>query len=85
MGSVVLAQYSGQSTAEIFRKRLESLGVKVFLHYPIEGYPSNIPHIISEEGFGKNQYVETSRPPCGGYGSGPRKRKNGYLPFPALP
>ena len=62
VGSVVLAQYSGQSTAEIFRKRLESLGVKVFLHYPIEGYPSNIPHIISEEGFGKNQYVETSRP-----------------------
>ena len=62
MGSVVIAQYSGQSTADTFHKRLESLGVKVFLHYPIEGYPSNIPHIVSDEGFGKNEYVETTRP-----------------------
>lgn len=62
VGSVVIAQYSGQSTAEAFRKRLESLGVKVFLHYPIEGYPSNIPFIVSDEGFGRNEYVETSRP-----------------------
>ena len=62
VGSVVISQYSGQSTAESFKRRLETLGVKVFLHYPIEGYPSNIPHIISDEGFGKNQYVETSRP-----------------------
>ena len=62
VGSVVIAQYSGQSTADTFHKRLESLGVKVFLHYPIEGYPSNIPHIVSDEGFGKNQYVETTRP-----------------------
>ncbi len=62
VGSVVIAQYSGQSTADTFHKRLESLGVKVFLHYPIDGYPSNIPHIVSDEGFGKNQYVETTRP-----------------------
>lgn len=62
VGSVVIAQYSGQSTADTFHKRLESLGVKVFLHYPIEGYPSNIPHIVSDEGFGKNEYVETTRP-----------------------
>ena len=53
VGSVVIAQYSGQSTADTFHKRLESLGVKVFLHYPIEGYPSNIPHIVSDEGFGQ--------------------------------
>ena len=62
VGSVVIAQYSGQSTADTFHKRLESLGVKVFLHDPIEGYPSNIPHIVSDEGFGKNEYVETTRP-----------------------
>ena len=62
VGSGVIAQYSGQSTADTFHKRLESLGVKVFLHYPIEGYPSNIPHIVSDEGFGKNEYVETTRP-----------------------
>ena len=62
VGSVVIAQYSGQSTADTFHKRLESLGVKVFLHYPIEGYPSNIPNIVSDEGFGKNEYVETTRP-----------------------
>ena len=62
VGSVVIAQYSGQSTADTFHKRLESLGVKVFLHYPIEGYPTNIPHIVSDEGFGKNEYVETTRP-----------------------
>ena len=62
VGSVVIAQYSGQSTADTFHKRLESLGVKVFMHYPIEGYPSNIPHIVSDEGFGKNEYVETTRP-----------------------
>lgn len=62
VGSVVIAQYSGQATADTFHKRLESLGVKVFLHYPIEGYPSSIPHIVSDEGFGKNEYVETTRP-----------------------
>ena len=62
VGSVVIAQYSGQATADTFHKRLESLGVKVFLHYPIEGYPSNIPLIVSDEGFGRNEYVETTRP-----------------------
>lgn len=62
VGSVVISQYSGQATAENFRRRLEALGVRVFLHYPIEGYPSNIPLILSENGYGKNQYVETTRP-----------------------
>ena len=62
VGSVVIAHYSGQTTAEAFRKRLESLGVRVFIHYPIEGYPSNIPLIVSDDGFGRNEYVETSRP-----------------------
>lgn len=61
VGSVVLTQYAAQPAAEAFQKRLESLGVKVFRHYSIPGYPSNIPMIVSDEGFGKNDYVETSR------------------------
>ncbi len=61
VGSVVLTQYAAQPAAEAFQKRLESLGVKVFRHYSIPGYPSNIPLIVSDEGFGKNDYVETSR------------------------
>ena len=63
VGSVVLTQYNAQPAAEAFQKRLESLGVKVFRHYTIPGYPSNIPLIVSDEGFGKNEYVETSRSP----------------------
>ncbi len=61
VGSVVITQYSGQGGADIFKKRLENRGVKVFLHYPIEGYPSNVEYIVSDEGFGKNEYIETNR------------------------
>ncbi len=61
VGSVVLTQYAAQPAAEAFQKRLESLGVKVFRHYTIPGYPSNLPLIVSDEGFGRNEYVETSR------------------------
>ena len=62
VGSVVITQYSGQDSALLFRKRLENLGIRVYLHYHIPGYPSNIPLIVSEEGYGKNEYIETSRP-----------------------
>ncbi len=62
VGSVVITQYSGQSAADVFKKRLENIGIPVFLHYPIEGYPSNIELIVSDEGFGKNDFVKTSRP-----------------------
>ena len=62
VGSVVIAQYKGQPAALAFKNRLEKLGVRVFIHYPIEGYPYNIPHIVSEDGFGKNEYIETERP-----------------------
>ena len=62
VGSVVLCQFHGQPQAEKFMKRLEALGVRVYRHYPIEGYPVNIDLIVSEEGYGKNEYVETSRP-----------------------
>lgn len=62
VGSVVIAQYSGQAAADAFRKRLESLGVRTYLHYPIAGYPGNIQLIVSDDGYGKNEYIETSRP-----------------------
>ena len=61
VGSVVITRFTGQPSAIAFEKRLTSLGIKVYRHYPIEDYPSNIPHIISEDGFGKNDYIETSR------------------------
>ncbi len=62
VGSMVLTRWSEQRAAVMFKQRLESLGVKVFLHYSIEGYPYNVKHIVSDEGFGRNQYVETTRP-----------------------
>lgn len=62
VGSVVITQYSGQNSAKVFKKRLTKLGIKVYTHYAIEGYPSNIPLIVSDEGYGKNEYIKTSRP-----------------------
>ena len=62
VGSVVITQYSGQGAADAFRRRLENLGVKVYTHYPIEGYPHNIARIVSPEGYGKNAFIETSHP-----------------------
>lgn len=62
VGSVVLTKYAGQPLAVNFQKRLENLGLKVYHHYMISGYPTNIPHIVSEDGYGKNDYIETSMP-----------------------
>ena len=62
VGSVVVTQYAGQPAADAFQKRLEALGVPVYRHYPIAGYPHNIQTIVSDEGFGKNDYIQTSRP-----------------------
>ena len=62
VGSVVITQYSGQSAADAFRARLEKLGFPVYIHYSIAGYPANIPLIVSDEGYGKNDYIETKRP-----------------------
>ena len=61
VGSVVITQYAGQPNAEAFIKRLESLGVKSYRHYPIAGYPSDVAHVVSDEGLGRNEYIETSR------------------------
>ena len=62
VGSVVITQFSGQESSILFKKRLENLGIKVYQHYNIPGYPSNIPLILSDEGYGKNDYIETTRP-----------------------
>ena len=62
VGSVVLTRFAGQPAALAFEHRLNAEGVRTFRHYPIEGYPTDIEHIVSEEGFGRNEYVETTRP-----------------------
>ncbi|MDE7252334.1 MAG: DUF1846 domain-containing protein [Acetatifactor sp.] len=61
VGSVCLTRFAGQPSAIAYQKKLESLGMKVYRHYPIEGYPYNIPLIVSDEGYGKNDYIETTR------------------------
>ena len=62
VGSVVNTQYAGQPAADAFIKRLTALGVRSYRHYPIAGYPSDVAHIVSDDGLGKNDYIETSRP-----------------------
>ena len=62
VGSVVITHYNGQSSADAFRKRLERMGITTYYHYTIDGYPTNVALIDSDEGFGRNDYVETSRP-----------------------
>ncbi len=59
---VVITRWTGQAQAVNFQRRLEGLGIKVYRHYPIEGYPHNIPLIVSDQGYGKNDYIETTRP-----------------------
>ncbi|MGN1095724.1 MAG: DUF1846 domain-containing protein [Eubacteriales bacterium] len=61
VGSVVITHFSAQPAAENFQKRLETLGIKVYRHYPIPNYPSDIQYIVSDNGYGKNDYIETSR------------------------
>ena len=62
VGSVVITQFSGQESALLFKHRLEKLNIPVYIHYNIPGYPANIPLIVSDEGYGKNDYIETSHP-----------------------
>ena len=61
VGSVVITHYNGQRAADQFRHRLERMGIRSYIHYPIDGYPHNVELIASDDGFGKNDYVETSR------------------------
>ena len=62
VNSVVITHFSGQASAEAYRKRLEGMGIKVYYHHTIEGYPHNVALIDSDEGFGRNDYVETTKP-----------------------
>ncbi len=62
VGSVVLTRFAEQPSAIAFQKRLEARGIKVYKHYPIDGYPSEVEKIVSEEGLGKNEYIVTTRP-----------------------
>ncbi len=61
VSSVVLTRFENQANAIAYQKKLEGLGLKVYRHYPISGYPSNIPLILSDEGYGRNEFVVTSR------------------------
>ncbi len=61
VSSVVITQYTGQSAADKFRQKLATLGIRSYLHYIIDGYPENVSHILSDQGFGRNDYIETSR------------------------
>ncbi|MBR6004825.1 MAG: DUF1846 family protein, partial [Clostridia bacterium] len=62
VGSVVITRYNAQPAAKAFKAKLEALGIKVFIHVPIEGYPYDVANIVSEDGFGRNEYIETTRP-----------------------
>ena len=62
VGSVVLTKFADQQRAVQFQKRLENIGLKVYHHYAIPGYPTNVPLVVSENGYGKNDYIETTRP-----------------------
>lgn len=62
VGSVVITQYNRQKAADHFKEKLEQAGIPVYLHYPIEGYPNNVSLIVSDEGYGRNDYIETTRP-----------------------
>ena len=62
VGSVVLTRFAHQKSALDFEKNLINLGVSVYRHYTIDGYPLDVEHIVSEDGFGKNDYIKTTRP-----------------------
>lgn len=74
VNSVVITQYAGQPSAEAFRKKLEMRGERCYFHYPIKGYPLDVERVVSDEGYGANPYIETTRPlvvitapgPCSG-------------------
>ena len=62
VSSVVITRYAGQPSADSFQKKLEAIGINVYHHFSIDGYPNNIDAIVSDEGYGKNDYVKTTRP-----------------------
>ena len=62
VGSVVITHYSGQASADTFKTKLEHMDIRVYRHYTIDGYPGTVPLIVSDDGYGKNDFIETSKP-----------------------
>ena len=62
VSAVVVTRYAGQPAADVFRARLDAMGMRSYRHYPIAGYPVDVDYVVSDEGFGKNDYIETTRP-----------------------
>ncbi len=79
VGSVCLTRFAGQPAAVHFQQMLEDAGVRVWRHYSIDGYPANVEKILSEDGFGKNDYIQTTKPLVG-----PRLGQAGHLPVAAV-
>lgn len=73
--AVVITRYNKQPTATVFKNKLERRGVKVYFHYPIEGYPSNVDYVVGPQGFGKNDYIQTKNPIVVITGPGPNSGK----------
>jgi uncharacterized protein (UPF0371 family) len=73
--SVVITRFENQSASTIFKNKLERRGIKVYLHYPIEGYPANVDRVVSDEGFGKNEFIQTQKPIVIITGPGPNSGK----------
>ena len=85
VGSVAITQYTGQKSADAFKKKLENLDIPVYILYSIDGYPNNVSHIVSDEGYGK-ELLHQNHSSSGCYhSSGAWKRKDGYLPVSAVP
>ena len=62
VNSVVITRYTGQAAADQFKQKLDALGIVNYIHRPIKGYPADVDHIVSEEGYGANPYIETTKP-----------------------
>lgn len=75
VGSVVITHYSGQASADTFKTKLEHMDIRVYRHYTIDGYPGNVPLIVSDDGYGKNDFIETSKPLVIVTAPGPGSRK----------
>ena len=75
VGGVVITMYADQKLAAIFYQKLKNLGIPVYLHYPILGYPHDIDYVLSDNGFGKNEYIVTKRPIVVVTGPGPGSGK----------
>ncbi|HPS11529.1 MAG TPA: DUF1846 family protein, partial [Paludibacteraceae bacterium] len=75
VAAVVITRYQDQPGATAFKNKLESKGIKVYLHYPTQGYPTDVEKIVSDEGYGANEYIVTTRPIVVVTGPGPGSGK----------